>query len=149
MHVSCKLPVFKLLWPTIGCRRELWEQKVDWGLEFFKSSVHSANKLSNRNLLVYGSGRVVQRCHVSYVTGASNWYWLTVGQGLLSLKQVRAEGGSFISSVSSLSFLFLFLPCPSLLSPLLSLLSLSSLSLGDNTKWATRVDVSLNQNTIN
>ena len=21
---------------------------------------------------------------VSYVTGASNWYWLTVGQGLLS-----------------------------------------------------------------
>ena len=30
-------------------------------------------------------GRVVRRCRVSYVTGASNWYWLTVGQGLLSL----------------------------------------------------------------
>ena len=30
-------------------------------------------------------GRVVQRCRVSYVTGASSWYWLTVGQGLLSL----------------------------------------------------------------
>ena len=33
----------------------------------------------------YWGGRVVWRCRVSYVTGASNWYWLTVGQGLLSL----------------------------------------------------------------
>ena len=40
-------------------------------------------------------------------------------------------------------------PCPSLLSPQLSLLSLFSLSLGDDTKWPTRVDVSLNPNTIN
>ena len=38
-----------------------------------------------------------------------------------------------ISSVSSLSFLFLFLPCPSLLFPPLSLLSLGSLSLEDDT----------------
>ena len=37
----------------------------------------------------------------------------------------------FMSSVSSLSFLFLFLPCPSLSSLLLSLLPLS---LGDDTK---------------
>ena len=36
----------------------------------------------------------------------------------------KGRGGMFfISSVSSLSFLFLFLPCPSLSSPLLSLLS--------------------------
>ena len=48
------------------------------------------------------------------------------------------EGNVFISSISSLSFLFLFLPCPSISSPLLSLFSLS---LGDNTKWPTRVDV--------
>ena len=48
-------------------------------------------------------------------------------------------------SVSSLSFLFLFLPCRSLSSPLLPLFSLS---LGDDTKWPTRVDVSLNPNTI-
>ena len=34
---------------------------------------------------VAGGGRVVQRCCVSYVTRASNWYWLTVGQGLLPL----------------------------------------------------------------
>ena len=32
-----------------------------------------------------GGGRVVRRCCVSYITGASNGYWLTVGQGLLSL----------------------------------------------------------------
>ena len=55
----------------------------------------------------------------------------------------------FISSVSSLSFLFLFLPCPSLSFLLLSLLSLFTLSLGDDTKWPTRVDVSLNPNSIN
>ena len=40
----------------------------------------------------------------------------------------------FISSVSSLSFLFFFLPFPSHSSPLLSHLSLFSLSLGDDTK---------------
>ena len=45
----------------------------------------------------------------------------------------------------SLSFLFLALPCPSLSSPLLSLFSLS---LGDNTKWPTRIDVWLNPYTI-
>ena len=33
---------------------------------------------------------------------------------------------------------FLFLPCPPLSSPLLYLLSLYPLSLGDNTKWATK-----------
>ena len=58
-------------------------------------------------------------------------------------------GNVFISSVSSLSFLFLFLPCPSLSSLLLSLLSLFPLSVGDDTKWPTRVEVSLNPNTIN
>ena len=51
----------------------------------------------------------------------------------------------FISSVSSLSFLFFFLSCLSFSSPLLSLFSLS---LRDDTKWPTRVDVSLNSNTI-
>ena len=32
-----------------------------------------------------GGGRVVRKFCLSYITGASNWYWLTVGQGLLSL----------------------------------------------------------------
>ena len=61
----------------------------------------------------------------------------------------KGRGGNvFISSVSSLSLLF-FIPCPSLSSLLLSLLSLFSLSLEDDTKWPTRVDVSLNPNTTN
>ena len=61
----------------------------------------------------------------------------------------KGRGGNvFIFSVSSLSFLFLFLICHSLSPLLLSLLSLFSLSLGDDTKWPTRVDVSLNPNTI-
>ena len=42
-----------------------------------------------------------------------------------------------------------FLPFPSLSSPLLSLLSLFSLFLGDYTKWPTRVDMSLNPGRIN
>ena len=58
-------------------------------------------------------------------------------------------GNVFISSVSSLSFLLLFLPCPSLSSPLLSLLFLFSLSLWDDTKWLIRVDMLLNPNTVN
>ena len=63
----------------------------------------------------------------------------------------KGRGGYFyifIFSVSSLSFLFLVLPCPTLSSLLLSLLSLFSLSLGDDTKWPTRVDVSFSPNTI-
>ena len=64
-----------------------------------------------------------------------------------NMKFHQFSGGCFYS-VSSLSFLFLFLPCPSLSSPLLSLLSLVSLSLGDDTKRSIRVDVSLNPNSI-
>ena len=56
---------------------------------------------------VRGGGLLRQRCGVAYVTRASNWgYWLTVGQGLISLQQVRVEGGVFIFSVSLLSFSF-------------------------------------------
>ena len=52
----------------------------------------------------------------------------------------KGRGGLFLFLASSLLFIFLFLPC-SLLSHLLySLLSLFSLSLGDDTKWPTRVD---------
>ena len=74
-----------------------------------------------------GGGWLRQRCCVSCVTKASNWDWLTVGQGQLSLQQVRVEGVCFYFFVSSLSFIFLFLPCPSFSSPLLSLHSLFSL----------------------
>ena len=108
-----------------------------------------------------GDGWVRQRCCVSYVTGASNWDWLTVEQGLLSLQQVRVDGEWFYFFCF---FIFIHFP----LSPLsLSFISstISSicllpvygrwhkmthkgLSLGDHTKWSTRVDVSLNPNTI-
>ena len=48
----------------------------------------------------------------------------------------KGRGGMFfmISYVSSLSFIFLFLPYCSLSSPLLSLPSIFFLSLGDDTK---------------
>ena len=89
-----------------------------------------------------------QRCRISYVTRVPSWYWLTVGQRLLPLMQIRVEGQCFIYfllfffiSVSSLSFILLFLPCPSPSSPLLSLFSFS---LGGDTKWPTMIDVSLN-----
>ena len=58
----------------------------------------------------------MRRCCVSYITGASNWYWLTVGQGLLSLYWVRVEGECFYFfcfftfipvSLSSLSLSFI------------------------------------------
>ena len=42
-----------------------------------------------------GGGWERQRCCVSCVSGVSNWYWLTVGQGLLPLQQVGVEGECF------------------------------------------------------
>ena len=88
------------------------------------------------------------------------------GQGLLSLQQIRVKRGRwgffccfffvvvffvlfffvvfFFFFFFSLSFLFLFLPCSSLSSLLLILLSLFSFSLENDTKCPTRVDVSLN-----
>ena len=38
-----------------------------------------------QTLSFWRGGRVVQLYRVSYVTEASNWYWLTIGQALLSL----------------------------------------------------------------
>ena len=76
------------------------------------------------SLSAWGGGWVRQRCFVSCVTRASNWYWLTVRQGLLSLQLVRVEGECFYF-FCFFTFIFLFLPCPSLS----SLLSRSSVSL--------------------
>ena len=80
---------------------------------FFTTTIvgWTADIMTVLNISLYtlrsGGGRVWQRCRVSCVTRASNWYWLTVGQGLLSLQQVWVEGECLISSVSSLSFIFL------------------------------------------
>ena len=64
-----------------------------------------------------------QRCRVFCVTGRPAILAAAKGRG----------GCFFISSVSSLSLILLYLPCPSLSSPLLSLLSLFSFCLGDDT----------------
>ena len=66
-----------------------------------------------------------ERCHVFCVTGASNWYWLTVGQGQLPLQQVWVEGYVFTPSVSSLSFIFLLLHSPSFISSTISVIPFS------------------------
>ena len=89
-------------------------------------------------------GWVRQKCHVPYVRGASSWYWLTVGQGLLSLQQVRVEEECFYFFCFFTVIYFPFSPVP-----LFHLLyCLFSLSLGDDTKCPTRVNMSLNPNTI-
>ena len=61
-------------------------------------------------------------------TRASNWYWLIVGQGLLSLQQVWLDRECLISSVSSLLFIFLFPLYLSFISSTISLLYLSFIS---------------------
>ena len=60
-----------------------------------------------------GVGQVVRRYRVSYVTGASKWYWLSVGQGLLFL--IKGECFYFFC-------FFTFIPVP------VSSLSLSFIS---------------------
>ena len=61
----------------------------------------------------------------------------------------KGRGGMFLFLLFLHFHSFSFLPCPSLSSPILSLLSIFSLTLGDDTEWPTRVDVSLNPNSIN
>ena len=41
-------------------------------------------------------GRAVWRCHVSYVTGASDWYWLTVGKACYPCSRLSVEGEWFL-----------------------------------------------------
>ena len=90
----------------------------------------------------WGKG-VVYLC----VTRASNWYWFTVGQGLLSLQQVRVEGGWFYF-FCFFTFFYLFVPFPLFHLPYY-LFYLFSLSLADDTRWPTRTEVLFNSNTIN
>ena len=87
-----------------------------------------------------------RRCLVAFVTRASNWYLLTDGQGLLSLQQVRVEGECYFFYL----FTFFHFPLSSLSFSFISTISsLFFLSLGENTKWPTRVDVLFNPNAIN
>ena len=65
-----------------------------------------------------------------------------------NLAASKGRGEIFLFLQFLNTFIFLFHPCPCLSPLLLSLLSLFSLSLGNDTKWPTRVDFSLNPKTI-
>ena len=94
-----------------------------------------------------GSGWVRQRCRVSCVTGASNWYWLTIVQGLLSLQQVKVEGECFYFFCF---FTFIHFPLSSLSLSFLFHLLHYLFCLSSPFLWeTTEDDVSLNPNTIN
>ena len=69
-------------------------------------------------------------------------YWLTVGQGLLSLQQVRVKEKCFY-----FFFFFTFVHFP--LSPHYYLFYLPSSFLWETTKWPTSVDLLLNPKAIN
>ena len=108
---------------------------------FFSGEIRKILFYIRSYLEIPGGGRVWRRCHVSYVTWASNRNSLTVGQGLLSFDAGKGRGGMFLFCF------FTFIPVP------LSSLSLSFISstisfLPFDTKCPTRVDVSLNPNTI-
>ena len=93
-------------------RRFLFRQREYTGWSESSLGAHVQNALVG--------GRVWRRCRVSYVTGASNWDWLTVGQGLISLSQVRVEEKYFF-----LIYLFCFFTS---IPVSLSFLPLSSIS---------------------
>ena len=115
-----------------------------WIVKTHQPSTDTRQLGAQRTSGMGGRGKVVV-----YLTspGHSTEIGLRLGKACYSWLGYGGWGDVFISSVFSLSFIFLFLPCPSLSSPMLSLLSLFSFSLGDDTKWSTRVDVSLKPNT--
>ena len=73
------------------------------------------SKLPDHTAYIRG-GWVRRRCPVAFVTRVSNWYWLTVRQGLLSFQQIRVE----VQCYFFCSFTFFHFP--------LSVLSLSLFS---------------------
>ena len=102
-----------------------------------QSSTSSTRKDFSKRI---GGGRVWWT-NIVYLTslGGPTDIGLQLGKACYPCSRYGWREDVFISSVSSFSFLFLFLPCPSLSSPPLSLF----------TKWPTRVDVWLNPNTTN
>ena len=74
--------------------------------------------------------------------------WHCGGKGLLYIQQVGNEGIGR-SSISALSFTFLLSFIFFLFSHLPDLPSLYSISMGNDIKWPTKVDISLNRNSNN
>ena len=91
------------------------------------------NTLYNFLICIYGRGGRVRGCGegvVSCVSGSFNWYWLTIGQGLLPILLVRVEGGGVLLFLAFI----LVLPVP--------LSSLSFPFFWQTTQWCTGADVS-------
>ena len=80
-------------------------------------------------------GGWVQSCRVYCGTGMSNWYWLTVGQGLLSLQQVRVEGEGFFYFFCFFTFSFFSFSSVSLFHLLYYLFYISSPFLWEMTQY--------------
>ena len=83
---------------------------------------------------IFWVGRVVRRCHVFYVTHRGVQLILAYRWTRPAILEAGQGRGGFISSVSSLSFLFRLFSKSSNSSLLLSILSHFYLSLGDDTK---------------
>ena len=67
----------------------LWKKPTD--LDLHCLSLYEFVSTTQIKQYDWRGGWVRQRCPVAFVTRATNWYWLTVGQGLLSLQQVRVD----------------------------------------------------------
>ena len=76
----------------------------------------------------------MQRCRVSYVTGGVKLIMAYSWAKTAVLAAGKGRGGMYIFLLFLHFDSFSFLPSPSLLSPVLSLLSLFSFSLRDDTK---------------
>ena len=68
---------------------------VVWSVCIKKDWMYIHSILYGLHQINIGGGWVRQKCRVSCLTRASNWYWGIVGQGLLPLQQVRIEGECF------------------------------------------------------
>ena len=122
-----------------------------------KQTKKNKTSRSNTNFLICVPNTEYTRCLVEWLGEAkvscilrhraSNWYLLIVGQGLLSLQKVKAEGKCFYFFCFFTFIHFPFSPVP-LFHLLYCLLSLFSLSLGDDRKWPTSGDMSLNPTSI-
>ena len=152
---------------AVSCQSEIFSSAV-WSVPLFiierYSRGYTGLSVSSQFYLDLDKGVVGCGEGVMYLMslGRTTEFGLQLGKACYPFYTGKGsvEWFYFFCFFPSLSFLFLFLSCLTLSSPLLSLLPLFSLSLllsllslfshslGDDTKWPTRIDVSLNPNTI-
>ena len=129
-----------------------------WFWKVINKVMHCFSKSNQLNILyhvysikVLGHRHLSKQCRPrsdAIVCGIWSGCTLSLIQQVFFFVLAAGEGrwGLFLFLLFLHFHSFSFLPCPTLSSPLL--LYLFSLSLGDYTKWPTRVDVSLNPNSI-